>query len=59
MKYILLSFLLMCSLPAYAYLDPGTGSMFLQVLLASFLAVLYAIKLFWKNIKNFFTSLHK
>lgn len=59
MKYCVLLFLLTFSLPAYAYLDPGTGSMFLQLLFAGFLAVLYAMKLFWGNIKKFFINLHK
>ena len=38
---------------AYAYLDPGTGSYLLQMLLAALLGGLFAIKLFWGRIKNF------
>jgi len=38
---------------AYAYLDPGTGSFFLQVLLAALLGGLFAIKIFWSKIKIF------
>ena len=41
----------------YAYLDPGTGSYFLQLLIASVLGGLYAIKVFWKNIKTFFKNI--
>ena len=33
--------------PAFAYLDPGTGSMMLQVILGGIAAVAVAIKLFW------------
>jgi hypothetical protein len=37
--------------PAFAYLDPGTGSMLLQVILGGFAAVGVAIKLFWHKIR--------
>lgn len=35
---------------AYAYLDPGTGSYFLQILIASLLGALFFIKSFWRVI---------
>lgn len=38
----------------HAYLDPGTGSYILQLAMASVIGALFAIKLFWNNIKNFF-----
>ena len=50
----LLSLGLLCSLCRY-YLDPGTGSMLLQILLAALLAVPFLIKAYWKKIKAFFT----
>ena len=52
-------FLLFILLPykGYAYLDPGTGSFFLQLAIAALLGVLYAVKLFWKNIKTFFKNI--
>jgi len=37
-----------------AYLDPGTGSMILQVVLASLLAVAVAFRIFWRKIKSIF-----
>ena len=37
--------------PAYAYLDPGTGSMLLQVILGGVAAIAVAIKLFWYKIR--------
>ena len=37
--------------PAFAYLDPGTGSMLLQVILGGIAAVGVAIKLFWYKIR--------
>lgn len=43
-------------IPAYAYVDPGTGSYILQILLAGLLAVPFAIKRYWVKIKNIFKS---
>ena len=40
---------------AQAYLDPGTGAFVLQLLLAGLLGGLYALKVFWKNIRGFFS----
>jgi hypothetical protein len=34
----------------YCYIDPGTGSFMLQILISAFLGLLYSIKLFWKKI---------
>lgn len=42
---------------AYAYLDPGTGSYILQLLIAALLGGLFAVKLYWKRIKIFFKNL--
>ena len=39
---------------AHAYLDPGSGSMFLQLLLGGLAAVLVAIKMFWHRILTMF-----
>lgn len=35
--------------PAHAYLDPGTGSMILQVLLGGFAGVALAGRLYWRR----------
>jgi len=40
----------------HAYLDPGTGSYFLQLIIAGFLGSLFAIKFQWKKIKTFFIN---
>jgi hypothetical protein len=42
---------------AYAYLDPGTGSLFFQVFLAALLAGLFTIKVFWRKIIAFIKNL--
>ena len=39
--------------PICAYIDPGTGSMLLQIILGTVLASLVAIKLFWRQLKVF------
>lgn len=36
---------------AFAYLDPGTGSMLLQVILGGIAAIGVALKLFWHKIR--------
>ncbi len=41
----------------FAYIDPGTGSYLLQILLAGALGGALAIKIFWKRIKIFFAGL--
>ncbi|CAN5149104.1 hypothetical protein BH11PAT4_BH11PAT4_6220 [soil metagenome] len=45
--------------PAAAYLDPGTGSYITQVLVASLLGGLYALKLSWSRVKLYFTKSRK
>ena len=42
---------------AYAYLDPGSGSYFLQIGLAALFGILFAVKLLWKKIKGFINNL--
>ena len=48
--------LLLPLLNGFAYLDPGSGSMLLQVLLALFLGAGFTIKLYWKKLKAFFSK---
>lgn len=54
MQWILgsLVMLLISTDAAYAYLDPGTGSFILQMLLAGGLAAAASVKLFWQRIKG-------
>lgn len=37
--------------PAFAYLDPGTGSMLLQVILGGIAAIGVALKLYWHKLR--------
>lgn len=40
-----------------AYLDPGTGSIIIQIIVAGLFGVLFVIKLFWSKIKNLLKKL--
>ena len=40
---------------AAAYIDPSIGSYLFQLLLAGLLGAMFALKVFWGNIKRFFT----
>lgn len=39
--------------PTYAYIDPGTGSYLVQVVIAGLLGVLFSLKIYWARIKTF------
>lgn len=41
---------------AYAYLDPGSMSFILQIIIAIIIGGIFGIKLFWKNVKLFFNN---
>ena len=42
---------------AFAYVDPGTGSYVLQLIMAGLLAAAFALKSYWKNITAFLSRL--
>ena len=48
---------LMLPQTAYSYLDPGTGSYVLQVLLAAFVGIAFTAKIYWAKIKMIFVNL--
>lgn len=41
--------------PLYAYVDPGSGSIAVQAVLAGFLGALLAVKIYWKKLVKFFS----
>jgi hypothetical protein len=54
-KVLLLSvFLIACLTPSFAYLDPGTGSSIIQLLIAGALGGAYVVKTYWYKIIGFF-----
>lgn len=42
--------------PVHAYLDPGSGSIVVQVIVGAIAGSLVTIKMFWVKIKSFFTN---
>lgn len=47
----------MIDLHLLAYLDPGTGSLILQGIIAGIFAVLFVLKTCWHSIKNYTLAL--
>lgn len=45
--------------PAFAYLDPGTGSMIIQGIIGAIAGLMVAGKLYWGKLTAFFSSLKK
>ena len=60
-KTIILFAVLSVAMPtdAYAYLDPGTGSMVIQMAIGAIAAGLLAMRVYWHKIKTFFIGLKK
>jgi O-antigen/teichoic acid export membrane protein len=46
--------LLLASPPAFAYLDPSTGSMVVSAIVGIFASIALAVKTYWYKIKGFF-----
>jgi hypothetical protein len=38
--------------PVYGYIDPGTGSYVFQIIVAAFVAISFAVKVYWHKIKK-------
>ena len=53
---VALSLLIISSKGAQAYIDPGTGSYVLKIVIASVLAAGFVIKATWRNIVGAFTK---
>ena len=56
LKKISCIFIIMAIYPssAFAYLDPGTGSVILQVLIGAIAAIVATAKLYWHKLLDFF-----
>jgi len=44
---------------AYAYLDPGTGGVIIQVIIGALVGVAITIKVYWEKLKYKFSSIRK
>lgn len=42
------------SVDAYGYIDPGTGSYIIQLLIAAFVGISLSVRIFWKRIVRLF-----
>lgn len=56
MKIFFLLTCLFLTTPAYAYIDPGTGSFLIQGLVATFFSATFAIKMYWQRVKKYFSK---
>lgn len=54
MRIIITALILLFMTDTQAYLDPGTGSMLLQVILGGVAAVGVAVKLYWHKLRAAF-----
>lgn len=52
----LLSLILIFSINAHAYIDPGSGSALITAILGFFAAIIYSFKKFFYNLKDKFKS---
>ena len=52
-------FVLLLSSPAYAYLDPGTGSILIQGALAALAVASAAVAAFWTRLQQLFSDHRK
>lgn len=57
MCFVMLYVFILSIQPAYAYLDPGTGSYMLQILIAGVLAVFFFAKPYVYKLKSFFKKI--
>ena len=48
---------LFIALPSHAYLDPGTGSIILQSLLAGIAVAIGVLRLYWQRFKSYLANL--
>ena len=53
--YLTLAFSLLVISPAAAYIDPGSGSLVFQAVIAAAVAVPVALAAFWGRITSFFS----
>jgi hypothetical protein len=51
-KFLILLFLV-STVWCYGYIDPGTGSYLVQIIIATVVGVSLGVKIFWKKIKGF------
>ncbi len=55
--YLALMFSIIAIAPAHAYIDPGSGSLIIQVLVGAAVASALTIRLAWRRVRDFFSGL--
>jgi hypothetical protein len=50
---MILIILLLIPVSTYAYLDPGTGSLIIHLIVGAVIGATYSVRIFWSNIKAF------
>ena len=58
-KLMLGCVILLCALPAHAYIDPGTGSALIQGVIAAVAAIGITARLYWHRIAEFIRRFRK
>ena len=53
---VLFAICLFNSRPAYAYIDPGTGGMLLQLVTGGVAGLLLLVRLYWRRVKDTLTG---
>jgi hypothetical protein len=48
--------LFLLPLCGYGYIDPGTGSYIIQLIIAAFIGISLSLRIFWKRIKALFSK---
>ncbi len=56
---LILLLMMITAEPAYAYLDPGSGSYLVQIIIAGLVGAGFFVKSFWVTIKNVIGKLTK
>jgi len=59
LKILTIFFIFFFNTKAYAYIDPGIGSIILQGIIGAIAATSITIKIYWQKIKNFFQKKDK
>lgn len=55
-RLIVITLVLFSSTEAHAYLDPGTGSILIQGLIAAIAGGLFTLRMYWQKVKDFFSG---
>ena len=64
-SFFIIGMLMLFSIPslfiseAYAYLDPGTGTIFIQVILGAIVGVGITLKIYWYKVKEKILQMRK